>query len=61
MKNHIAAHAAKSVIAAMITAVCFGSVAVPYFAASAAPAGASAAAHTTISRIVPNDTNWPGP
>ncbi len=59
MRNHIAAHAAKPVIATVITAVCFGSVAVPYFAAATAPA--SAATHTTIVKVVPDDNPWPGP
>lgn len=58
MRNYITAHAAKPVIAAVITAVCFGSVAVPSFAAATAPAVASAAAHTTNSTVVPNDTGW---
>lgn len=59
MKNYIAARAAKPVIATVIAAVCFGSVAVPYFATTAAPAVASAAAHTTIGKVVPNDNPWP--
>lgn len=59
MKTYITTHAAKTVIATAIAAVCFGSVAVPYFAATTAPAVASAAPHTTIGKIVPNDTPWP--
>jgi hypothetical protein len=57
MKNHIAARAAKSVIATVIAAVCFGSVAVSYYAATPAPA--TAATHTTIVKVVPRDNPWP--
>jgi hypothetical protein len=57
MKNRIATRATKSVIATVITAVCFGSVAVPYFAATTAPA--TAATHTTIVKVVPHDNPWP--
>ncbi len=58
MKTYITTHAAKSVIVTVIAGVCVGSVAVPSFAATT-PAAASAATHTTIGKIVPNDTHWP--
>jgi hypothetical protein len=58
MMNYIAAGAAKTVIATVISAVCFGAGAVPCFATTAAPAVASAAAHTT-GKVVPDDSPWP--
>ena len=59
MSSHITARATKPVIATAIAAVCFGTVAVPVFAATSAPAVASAAAHTSVTKIVPNDSQWP--
>ena len=59
MSSHITARAAKPFIATAIAAVCFGTVAVPVFAATTAPAVASAAAPTTITKLVPNDSQWP--
>lgn len=57
MRNYIAARAAKPIISTAIAAVCFGSVAVPYFAATTA--AASAAPHATIVQVVPQDNPWP--
>ena len=57
MRNHIATRAAKSAIAAVIAAVCFGSVAAPCFAATSAPAVASAATPTT--QPTPDCCPWP--
>jgi hypothetical protein len=55
MRNYIAVRAAKPIITTVIAAVCFGSVAVPYFAATTA----AAAPHTTIVQVVPQDNPWP--
>jgi hypothetical protein len=54
MKTYITTHATKSVIVTVLAGVCVGSVAVPSFAATA-----SAATHTTIGKVVPNDNPWP--
>ncbi len=59
MRNYIAAHAAKAIIATVISAACLGSGAVACFATAIAPATTSAAA-VTANKIVPKDTSpWP--
>jgi hypothetical protein len=62
MKHYIiAARAAKPATVTVIAAVRFGSGAAPYFAATTVRAVASAAAHTTIGKVVRGDNPWPGP
>jgi hypothetical protein len=62
MKHYIiAARAAKPATVTVIAAVCLGAGPASYFAATTAPAVASAAAHTTIGKVVPRDNPWPGP
>jgi hypothetical protein len=58
---NIAARAAKPATVTVIAALCLGAGAAPYFAATTAPAVASAAAHTTIGKVVRGDNPWPGP
>lgn len=58
MTSHIAAGAAKCAVATIITAVCFGSVAVPSMVAAAAPATASAVASAHVTPDGGGNTPW---